>query len=178
MTDMTIYLDMDGVLCDFHTVYEKHYGKLAPEDLPQDIWEKNFEEFIRDRRFEELEFMPGAEKLLSYITNFTQCNVEILSSTGGIKYMNVVPFQKDRWLRAHGINYKANYVGGRKSKGKYASKWSILIDDHPECIDAFTKRGGTGILHTDVQNTIEKLQTEYMTFLLHERSPQYYEEVI
>ena len=169
---------MDGLLCDFNVVYEKHFGKLTPEELPVEIWETNFEQFIKDRRFVELPKMKDIDRLLSYVKLLTQCNVEILSSTGGVKYLNVVPYQKNQWLRDNNILYNANYVESRKAKGKFAGKWNVLIDDHPECIKHFTDNGGIGILHTDVESTIEQLRTEYLTFLLKERTPNYYDEVV
>jgi hypothetical protein len=63
-----------------------------------------------------------------------------------------------KWLRDHGIEYKANIVPGRKHKKEYATSETILIDDTPDVIEGFTEAGGHGILHKDVEETKVKLK--------------------
>ena len=85
--------------------------------------------------------------------------VEILSSSGGARFHFEVVEQKDFWLRTHGIFYKINIVPGRKFKAEYAKPNVVLIDDTKEIIDSFNAAGGIGILHKDVNITIEKLES-------------------
>ena len=88
--------------------------------------------------------------------------MEILSSSGGKKYHDIVEASKKKWLKEHNILYKANIVPGRSYKTAYATPETILIDDTADIIDAFNKAGGHGILHKDVGDTIkimEKLLT-------------------
>jgi len=71
----------------------------------------------------------------------------------------VVTEQKKIWLKKQGLAYKPNIVPGRKHKAEYATPETILIDDTEDVISSFNKAGGIGILHTDVNITIERLET-------------------
>ena len=84
--------------------------------------------------------------------------VEMLTSSGGEKFHNLVAKQKTVWLKKQGIAFKPNVVPGRKHKTDYATPNSILIDDTEDIIIAFNKAGGIGILHKDAGETIEKLK--------------------
>jgi hypothetical protein len=81
-----------------------------------------------------------------------------LTSSGGLKYHSEVTIQKTQWLCERGIEFKINTVPGRKLKAKYAKSTTILVDDTPDVIDSFARAGGVAILHTDVNETILKLQ--------------------
>jgi hypothetical protein len=107
-----------------------------------------------------LDWWPGGRDLLTYITQYQQENeieVEILSSSGGQKYHQVVAYQKIEWLSDKGIPFKANIVSGRKAKAEYATPESVLIDDTQDVIQAFIGAGGIGVLHRDIDNTLMML---------------------
>ena len=96
---------------------------------------------------------------MAYIRKHPKIHVEILSSSGGEKFHGEVTAQKIKWLRGHGINYKANIVPGRKHKKDWAEPTAVIIDDTPDVITAWNKAGGVGILHQDVKDTIKTLDT-------------------
>ena len=154
---MKIYLDMDGVLCDFNHEFERMFGK-RPEE-----WQRRrkhfysyWKDFVEDRAFERLPKHKNADELLTYV-NSLGVPIEILSSSGGQTYHYIVERQKKLWLEKHGIDYKVNIVPGGVKKAEFADPWSILIDDSEHVIEAYRKAGGTAILHHDIRKTIEKL---------------------
>ena len=154
----TIYLDMDGVLCDFEKKFTDLYGFLSLAKRDRKQWSVDWEDFIiRKHAFEKLDWFPGGRELLSYIRNHPSIHVEILSSSGGERFHGEVTAQKIKWLKSHGINYKANVVPGRKHKKNWAKPDAIIIDDTPDVITAWNKAGGIGILHKDVKETIKTL---------------------
>ena len=154
-----LYLDMDGVLCDFEKRFTSLYGKDALGSRDRKNFTTNWPNFIMDGNFESLEWFPGGKELLDFIQNETDWEVEILSSSGGEKFHSEVAAQKVVWLCDKGIPYKANIVPGRKHKTAYATPETILIDDTEDIIVNFNAAGGVGILHKDINETLAKLRT-------------------
>jgi hypothetical protein len=111
---------------------------------------------VQTEQFKTLNYWPGAEKLLSYVGSLN-VEVQILTSSGGLKFHEQVAQQKVHWLVSRDIPYFANVVSGRKLKVNYASKETILVDDTDDVIESFNAAGGNGILHRDVDETIESI---------------------
>ncbi len=154
MNTITLYLDMDGVLADFHKEYVKHD--------PDKSDRKRFRTaVIEDRIFEKLDFMPDTQELLNHVSKLRGVNVEILTSMGTHDpfQANCAREQKLKWLDAKNIPYRANFVHNKQEKAKYATARSILIDDSAGCISPFNEAGGHGILHTNASNTIRILDS-------------------
>ena len=153
-----IYLDMDGVLCDFEEKFVNYYGVDALKDRARKEWSKNWEDFILNKKgFEKLDWFSGAHELLAFLEK-TNIPIEILSSTGGRRFHGEVAVQKLNWLKAHGIKHKANFVWNRKKKAEYATPRTILVDDTDDVIRAFNSSKGLGILHRKSHSTIEKIK--------------------
>lgn len=152
-----IYLDMDGVLCDFHGRYADLFGDI--DKVPKKQWRSNWKEFIAGKNFETLDLIKGAKELLSFVRTL-DTPIEILTSSGGQDYHEEVAAQKLKWLRKHGIMYKANIVPGGQKKAEYAAFDRVLVDDTPRVIDAYRNAGGYGILHDSkkVEHTILELK--------------------
>lgn len=154
MKNITLYLDMDGVLADFNKEYLKHDPEKADR--------KRFRSAVIDHRiFEVLDFMPDTQELLNHVSKLQGVKVEILTSMGTHD-----PFQgesakqqKMKWLAEKNIPYKPNFTRNKEEKAQYATPTSILIDDSAGCIGPFIAAGGHGILHTTASDTIRVLDS-------------------
>lgn len=150
---ITLYLDMDGVLADFHKAY-------YADRVRDGTWDKvRFRDMVLHHNvFENLDPMPNANVLLKYVESLRDVNVEILSSKGTFDEEQGAEAvrQKLAWLAKHNIPYKANFVRCKQEKAQYATPTSILIDDSSGCIIPFNEAGGHGFLHEDsyVNSTI------------------------
>jgi 5'-nucleotidase len=154
----TIYVDLDGVVADFDSRYEKVFG-IKKELVDRTTRNSHWEKFVKGNNFEELLLLDSAVELLHFLDK-VNANVEILSSSGGLQFHDIVKNQKLKWLKKVGINHKANIVPGGMKKGEFANKNTILIDDTKRVVDNFVKNGGHAILHdhANVKSTIEQLK--------------------
>ena len=151
---ITLYLDMDGVLADFH----KEYDKIDPKREDR----KKFRHAVMEHCiFEKLDFMPDTQELLNHVSRLQQVEIEILTSMGTFnpEQGSAAKYQKMKWLNAKNIPYPANFVRTKTEKAQYADEQSILIDDSVGCISPFNRKGGNGILHTNASNTISLLDS-------------------
>ena len=152
MTMITLYLDMDGVLCNF----DKAYRKIDPEKADR----KKFREAVFTYKiFEDLEFMPDTQELLNYVCKLEGITIEILTSMGTYDAIqgNHARSQKLHWLNKNNIPYKANFVRSKQEKANFAHPHAILVDDSTGCINPFNAACGHGILHTKSSDTIQQI---------------------
>ena len=150
---ITLYLDMDGVLCNF----EKAYRSLRTHAEDG----KRFQAAVMQFRiFETLEPMPDVQQLLDYVKTLN-VNVEILTSLGTFdeEQGESTKLQKQKWLDDHGISYKVNFSRSKEEKSMYAHSRAILVDDSVGCIEPFNGKSGHGILHTSVEESIKRIGT-------------------
>lgn len=148
-----IYLDLDGVVADFNERYKELYRMEPREAEKKKEFNKYFDSFIETRQFAKLSMMPGAHTGIAFLAN---CGVpvEILSSTANESRYDAISEQKLEWLGNFGIDFKPNFVPGKRHKYKFAGPDKIIIDDTESVIDDWRKAGGIGILHTDWQTTL------------------------
>ena len=147
---ITLYLDMDGVLCNFN----KAYAVLDPNREDR----KKFRDAVMIYKiFENLEFMPDTQELLNHVCKLNGVTIQILTSMGTHDPIqgNEAKRQKQLWLDKYNIPYKANFVRNKQEKAQYATPKSILIDDSVGCVAPFNTAGGHGILHKHSSETIQ-----------------------
>lgn len=148
-----IYVDLDGVLCNFNKFYVEMFG-VSPDKKD---FGTNFPKFIDNKGFEKLEPMPDFWVLIAHLNSYPVPK-EILSSTARPEHHEENSLQKANWLSRMGITYKQNFVPGKHLKAQYATPTSILIDDTLPVIDAWDKAGGIGILHKNAVSTVAILK--------------------
>jgi FMN phosphatase YigB (HAD superfamily) len=152
-----IYLDMDGVLSDFERRYREIFGTDPALVRAHKQFSEHWTEFVEGHHFNCLDYHEGALELLEFLQGL-DVEIEILSSSGGEKYHNIVEQDKIIWLCEHGIPYHPNIVSGRSKKKLYAEAGAVLIDDTEDNIKQFIEAGGEGIYHKDVNVTIARLK--------------------
>jgi hypothetical protein len=143
---ITIYLDMDGVVCNF----EEKFAPLKPAGVKYDkaIFGKAV---MEGKIFEDLNWMPNGKKLISHVRSIPGIKVEMLTSVGTqlAEQGAEAARQKKVWLQKHGIDFHPNFVKMFLEKKKWAHSHAILIDDRVDCALPFTEAGGHGILYDD-----------------------------
>ncbi len=156
-------------------VIEKYYLGGLVERVKIQVTDKTLTtKFIEGENFATLDWNPGGQELLAYVRTIPKnIEIEMLTSSGGLKYHTEVTIQKTQWLCERGIEFKINTVPGRKLKAAYATPTTILVDDTPDVIDSFGAAGGITILHKDVNETIAKLQFWTWNSSGHIRSSSY-----
>ena len=154
-----IYLDMDGVLCDFDKRFHELFDHPPNEVKGTFTHSTHWKEFVTGDHFATLDWYPGAKELLQYLNQFN-IPIEILSSSGGEEYYEIIAEQKTRWLRNNGIDFAVNIVPGKRYKRDFADPYHVLIDDTERNIIEFIEAGGFAVLHTNLDYTIATL--EYM----------------
>lgn len=155
-----IFVDMDGVLANFEKKWVELYG-FDPEMTHKHKTQRKeqFKDFVKNHEFAVLDPMPDMKVLVDYLNEkWSHVPIEILSSTARDEYYETLSQQKGLWLRKHDIEWKENFVPGKKHKYKYAEKGYVLIDDDRQNIEDWNNAGGIGILHRDALTTIALLK--------------------
>jgi hypothetical protein len=156
-----IYLDMDGVICDFQDRYKKLFDSLPERDDKTKTFYKNFDKFIEGRNFADLNMMEGSITLIHTLEKLYEeygIVTEILSSTASEKRHENIKQQKEEWLKTHGITFKQNFVPGKQLKYKFAEPTALIIDDTVSVIDDWRRAGGQAIWHNNVPATLAMLK--------------------
>ncbi len=159
-----IYFDMDGVLADFdrgivelcHLVPRDQY---EPFDADKDaaMWAAMREV---DHYYDKLELMPGAKEMFDALYSMYGDKCEILTGVPKPKRgMDSASEDKIKWVRRLlSDTIKINTVY-RQDKPDYCTGPDcILIDDYKINTDEWAAMGGTAILHTTAEHTMEILR--------------------
>ena len=154
-----IYLDMDGVLCDFGRQIEKATGKSKAAWLKIPTSRKWDTVLDYPNFWANMPWLGQGKVMYNFVKKY---NPHILSA-----YMektfdpNCIP-GKSYWARTNlGIGTNRINLVKRVQKQNYAKTVgvpAVLIDDYKKNTDQFTQRGGIGILHTSTSNTIRELK--------------------
>ena len=155
-----LYVDMDGVLCDFKKGAEKVTGISIDSWMLNPDIKSRWKPIIETKNFwATLSWMPGGQQLWSFIKPY---NPHVLSAFVEQTFdPHCIPGKK-QWAMSH-LSIPVNRINlvRRKDKKNYAKvngKPAILIDDYIKNVTEFTAKGGIGILHTSAANTINQLK--------------------
>jgi hypothetical protein len=153
MKNITLYLDMDGVICHFEKAYRAMWNEFKFD-------RERFREAVLVREiFSTLDWMPNGEAFIEGVRQIKKdfdINVEMLTSTGSSRtdMRSAAMTQKSKWLLDHGIEWHPNFVSNKPEKARYARPTSILVDDMPGCTTPFSEAGGLAFLHSDADYTL------------------------
>ena len=157
--DMTIYLDMDGVIADFFKAFAEANGKKHWKDV-EDI-ETKINELAKTDFFNTLDLYPSSKALVDLVKKFAGDDWGICSSPLRGDHKNS-SYWKKVWLSEKGfVPPKSENLVLTSNKGKYAVTngiANILIDDKPENIADWTAKGGIGIRYQANKDTLAKVK--------------------
>ena len=150
-----IYFDLDGVLADFDSAV-KHLG-ATQYPIGDEIWEKlkNEKNF-----FQKINVMENAHLLFDIVYSKYKNKVEILTGIPQPKReMFSAADDKRQWVYDNFTkNIVVNTVYRAEKKNFCLGKEYVLIDDMKRTIKEWNKKGGVGILHISVENTIKQMK--------------------
>jgi 5'(3')-deoxyribonucleotidase len=156
----TIYVDMDGVLCNFNGQSIKFFGEKFDTDRFFTLKEKAAS-IQKDRTFwSDMAWMPGGRALWDYVRPF---GPHILSAIAEWNSWGSIEQGKREWIAKHlrGINNNAINLCRRRDKQVFAHSRgvpNILIDDNKKNIAEWTGRGGIGHFYTTTPLAIQFLR--------------------
>lgn len=154
-----IFLDMDNVLTDFNLACNSVFdGLFTLHSTDKD----RFWKIIAEQGtpfWTEMPWKKDGKELCNYLLKY---DTRILSAHPNPKRGEVVEFSKKgkyEWLVKEIGKDFANraIICKRSEKERYASPECILVDDNSENIELWKKAGGIGVLHSETESTIEKL---------------------
>lgn len=156
----TIYLDMDGVLCDFEKAFDEVDGKLKLKDVfgqPDNVFWDHIAKVGFEKFYAELKWLDEGKELWEYVKDYP--HLEILSSLGDKNPdKEGVDKAKTSWLKKYNIDIPHTFTPKASAKQQYANGEAILIDDFDRNITQWNEAGGVGILFTTAEKAIKKLK--------------------
>jgi len=178
-----LFLDMDGVQCDFFTAWAQWHNKKfgmdhverykdigSKEQREQSIKELTSEgpEFV-EQFFANLEPLPNFVKLFKWL-NDNKIPYIILSAP--LRGNNEASARgKTKWLEKNHPGYarygQPIYRGDKERMATKGGVNNVLVDDHKKNIEAWDNAGGIGVLYRDnnVKSAIEELNKIYGPYL-------------
>ncbi len=159
-----IYLDMDGVLADFNRGVKElcgmealPQGKFRNPEYDNRMWEK-----IRDTDhfYNRLYLLPGAKEMFDAIYSKYKSRCEILTGVPKPERGILTAGQdKTAWTRRLlSPKVKVNIVLRKEKIRCCTGPDAVLIDDYAKNIREWQAAGGTAILHTSAENTLNQLK--------------------
>ena len=149
-----IYCDLDQVLVNFMKGADEAVGGSFVNSDKEERWNainqtKGF--------WANLEWMPGAKRLYQFIEKYDPYVLSAFSGRDPTSKRG-----KMKWL-AKNTNWKKGKINlvMRSHKQKYATtngEPNVLIDDYEKNIKEWENKGGIGIHHTNVGETISELR--------------------
>lgn len=149
-----IYSDMDGVITDFDSQFEKLSDGISPSEYEKKNGKETFWKLIRDKGVGFWVGMPWMSDGLEYWNYIEQYNPTLLSAPSKDKSSRL---GKHLWVK-NNIPGTKLVLAYAQDKQKYAAPNHILIDDRLSNIEQWRSQGGIGILHTSAANTIQQLK--------------------
>jgi hypothetical protein len=96
--------------------------------------------------------MADGKELWNYIKLYNPYILTAPTYNSGSKYGKTI------WVESHLGPVKELYFSPAARKAEFSQENAILIDDRAATIDEWIARGGVGILHISIQDTIQQLK--------------------
>lgn len=152
----TIYLDMDGVLCDFKSaVVDKYIYNPTKNTINWDVLKNLGSKFWAD-----LQWIREGQRLYAWLYKFCieqRITLCVLSSIG----FREGKVGKQQWLEKNvTINPMCIYFVDKNSdKIHFAEKNALLIDDYGKNVERFIQAGGQAIkFNNNAKEVVKKIQ--------------------
>ena len=173
-----LYLDMDGVQCDFFKAWSEFEGVEGYKDIPRP--EQSIKRLASSGPESVYEFFRDLDTLrggLSVIKWLQQHDIDYTILSAPLRYEHEASIKgKREWLDKHHSGASENAIFA-SDKSKYATdsqgRPNVLIDDFGKNIVPWDKAGGIGIKHDpyDAGPTISALEHIYLKDDIEEASP-------
>jgi len=144
-----VFLDLDGVFADFDGRFFELTGKWPWQVEKKFLWKvvNGDNEF-----FYRLKLMKDADHLWTYVKQYPIKFLTGLPSKQGGKE------QKERWVVETFGSEHHTIVLPKKQKQDHSGPNRVLIDDTEPNITQWVSKGGHGMHHKDVWDTIEAME--------------------
>jgi hypothetical protein len=156
--DYKLYVDMDGVLCDFTGRFE-HFTGMSPDEYRTKFGKERFWNVIDGEIgmtfWSGMEWTPQGEDLWKFVKPYdpillTSPSRKKVSTDGKLEWI-------DKNIPGTPVVFKQ-----AKEKHKVAGPGSILIDDREDTVKRVNNAGGIGIHHPentgDISQVIQALK--------------------
>ena len=166
-TKPILYVDLDGVLADFFTPFNKMAGVTDWKDADKETLQKTLSQIAQtDDFWPNLKVLPEANRLLSGIKEIVGEFVVLSKALSGDPRAEK---QKRAWVQANLSIQPVDTIimSPTANKGIYAKQSdgtpNVLIDDFGVNIKNWMAAGGTAIKHKDgrADATLEQLKDIY-----------------
>lgn len=147
-TKRSIHIDMDGVVADFDKYVSNFLGRQIGWDV-DDITAEEWDRISKiDHLYLNLELIPESTRMVALCKSFsTRFNVSFLTALPRQSTMPTAKDDKTQWLNKYFPGMQINFGPFSRDKQNWCKEHDILIDDKPENIDQWNKKGGFGVLH-------------------------------
>jgi 5'(3')-deoxyribonucleotidase len=167
-----LYLDLDGVFADFDGQLVK-YGVIKNDQTfhhtHPSTWTSSQTELSRRVEqcmgtpgfWEEIPLMDGAYELWDYCLQYHPVILTAIPSKP--EWADCIIYEKNKWIDTY-LGYNADRrICLRSEKKDFVKNGikDILLDDTIQNVTEWCEAGGLGLLHTDVENSIRKLDYIY-----------------
>lgn len=154
--EYTLYVDMDGVLCDFDGGVKELLGEPINQNNKKLFWKKlkQMSESELVSHWANLDWTTQGKQLWNHVTKFNP----IILSSPGTSMRSLIERGKTEWIEKH-LSPAPSDIIYETEKEKYATPTSIIIDDRDKVLDPWRAAGGIGIKYIDGQlsNTLSEL---------------------
>jgi len=169
----TVYVDMDGVICDFNKHFEELFGihPSTHKDSDVDFWKvfnQNPKGFFRN-----LKPFHGYLEFLAFVVRHAEAygyNVKYLTALSTMNALSLEEQLTDKieWIKKYtqdyGILIPVCYVDHSSDKKNYAEHGMILIDDLESNIRDWREHKGTAVHHKSYATSMVDLMAAFEVF--------------